>query len=180
MRRIYVASSWRNPRQPGVVKVLREAGHLTYDFRDPPSGGWPTSEPDSHGFAWSEIDPQWQAWNPAGFRAALDHPAAVDGFRNDRLAMAHANTCVLVLPSGRSAHLEAGYFAGAVGKQLLILLAPDEPELMYKMATRLCVDLDELINALAEPISMGRAYGSGSGWHRRAVHRERRQQHQLD
>ena len=32
-RRIYLASSWRNPAQPAFVKHLREAGHEVYDFR---------------------------------------------------------------------------------------------------------------------------------------------------
>lgn len=32
-RRIYVASSWRNLVQPGVVTILRRLGHEVYDFR---------------------------------------------------------------------------------------------------------------------------------------------------
>ncbi len=58
--------------------------------------------------------------------------------------MVWADACVLVLPCGRSAHLEAGYFAGA-GKPLLILLADGEPELMYKMASEIYTELGELI-----------------------------------
>ena len=33
--KIYVASSWRNERQPDVVQALRNAGHDVYDFRHP-------------------------------------------------------------------------------------------------------------------------------------------------
>ena len=141
MRRIYVASSWRNPRQPGVVQVLRRAGHEVYDFRNPREGDF--------GFQWSAIDPNWQQWSPASFRAALSHPIAEAGFLSDWMAMEWADTGVLVLPCGRSAHLEGGYFPGA-GKELYILLAPNqEPELMYRMATRICVDLPELVELLA-------------------------------
>ena len=43
--KIYVASSWRNEYYPEVVKVLRDAGHDVYDFRNPPSG--------DPGFKWS-------------------------------------------------------------------------------------------------------------------------------
>jgi len=32
--RVYVASSWRNEFQPGVVAVLKADGHEVYDFRD--------------------------------------------------------------------------------------------------------------------------------------------------
>lgn len=141
MRRIYVASSWRNPRQPFVVQALRETGHEVYDFRHPSVG--------DEGFHWSWIDQDWQGWTAEEFRDSLEHPVAVKGFGNDFAAMEWADTGVLLLPCGRSAHLEAGYFTGA-GKQLFILLGgPGEPELMYRMATRICVDLDELSEALA-------------------------------
>jgi nucleoside 2-deoxyribosyltransferase len=61
--------------------------------------------------------------------------------------MQWADAGVLLLPCGRSAHLEAGYFVGS-GKPLFVLLADGEPELMYRMATRLCVNLFELIDAI--------------------------------
>jgi hypothetical protein len=34
-QKIYLASSWRNERQPELVRILREAGHEVYDFRNP-------------------------------------------------------------------------------------------------------------------------------------------------
>ena len=51
MRKIYVASSWRNDNQPEVVEKLKDAGHEVYDFRHP--------SVDNNGFGWSEIDPDW-------------------------------------------------------------------------------------------------------------------------
>ncbi len=145
-RRIYVASSWRNLHQPQIVTELREAGHLVYDFRNPPG---------RTGFEWSEIDPEWLAWSLEEYRQALEHPISQAGFASDFNAMKWADTCVLVLPCGRSAHLEAGYFTGA-GKQLLILL-PDEqePELMYLMADHVCLSVPELLGKLAAPMDVG-------------------------
>jgi hypothetical protein len=61
--------------------------------------------------------------------------------------MEWADACVIVMPCGRSAHIEAGYFVGAK-KLLVILLAPGEPELMYKMASTVCVDMSEVLKAL--------------------------------
>ncbi len=55
--------------------------------------------------------------------------------------MQWAEVGVMVMPCGRSAHLEAGYFVGA-RKPLLIILSDAEPELMYKMGT-ICAHLDE-------------------------------------
>lgn len=133
--KIYVASSWRNAIQPSVVAALREDGHEVYDFRNP--------EPGNDGFRWSEIDPEWKGWNADLFRSALLHPVAEKGFGLDWGAMQWADAGVLVMPCGRSAHIEAGYFVGAK-KPLYILLSDGEPELMYKMATLLCLTLEEL------------------------------------
>lgn len=136
--KIYVASSWRNELQQGVVYTLRAAGHEVYDFKNP--------RPGNHGFHWSEVDPDWQCWTPEAYRAGLAHPVAQAGFASDYDAMRWADTGVLVLPSGRSAHIEAGYFNGA-GKDLYVLLGGEElvPELMYLMATAICLNLDELL-----------------------------------
>lgn len=117
-RRIYVASSWRNAHQPGVVEALAAHGHAVYDFRQP-------TGPGSSGFHWSEISERWREWLPHEYRTALDSAIAVGGYAHDWGAMQWADTCVLVLPCGRSAHLEAGYFVGA-GKELFILLAGPE------------------------------------------------------
>lgn len=124
-RRIYVASSWRNAHQPAIVLALREAGHEVYDFRNP--------APGNQGFAWSAIDPDWLGWDPATFAHLVqEHPAAAAGFSFDKAALDWADTCVLLLPCGRSAHLEAGYAAGQ-GKRVIWWLHSDrfEPELMY-------------------------------------------------
>jgi hypothetical protein len=141
MSRIYVASSWRNPQQPAVVEALRDDGHYVYDFRNPFNG--------VPGFAWSEIDPEWQSWSAAKYRELLTtHPVAARGFVSDLRGMQWADTCVLVLPSGRSAHLEAGWFCGR-GKRCLILTRDgEEPELMALLADEICISIDEVLSAL--------------------------------
>jgi len=135
-RRIYVASSWRNREQPDAVQSFRELGHEVYDFRNP--------RPGDDGFHWSEIDPDWLAWRPAPFRDALAHPIARSGFASDFDAMRWADTFVLILPCGRSAHLEAGWAIGA-GKPTCIVLHEEkfEPELMYLLAARVALTIGE-------------------------------------
>lgn len=140
MARIYVASSWRNERQPEVVARLREAGHDVYDFRNPPHG-------DS-GFAWRQIDPDFENWSPEKYRELLTRsPIAAYGFLSDMRGMMWADTCVLVQPCGRSAHLELGWCAGA-GKRTMVLLAEGEPELMVLLANDLCLSIDEVVENL--------------------------------
>src|SRR5262245_14946747 len=103
--KIYVASSWRCPYQPTVVEALKKVGHEVYDFKNP--------RPGDYGFAWQSIDPEWEEWDNGAFRAALKNPIAERGFELDFDAMKWADACVLVMPCGRSAHLELGWCAGA-------------------------------------------------------------------
>lgn len=139
--RIYVASSWRNQYQQNVVERLRMAGHQVYDFRNP--------APGQNGFAWHQLDPDWQTWDPVRYRETLlTHPVAAHGFMSDFRAMLWADTCVLVLPCGRSAHLEAGWFCGA-GKRCIVLLENGEPELMNLLATDICVSITEVLELLS-------------------------------
>lgn len=140
MSRVYVASSWRNALQPSVVERLRAEGHEVYDFRNP--------RPGDHGFAWSDIDPDWQQWSAPEFRAALLHPVAQAGFTSDMDALRWADTCLLVLPCGRSAHLELGFAVGAGKRTIVLLSGTNEPELMYCMCDVLATTLDEAVSAL--------------------------------
>jgi hypothetical protein len=141
MARIYAASSWRNQHQPSVVGELRKAGHEVYDFRNPFNG--------VPGFSWSEIDPEWQGWSAERYRELLTtHPIAARGFVSDLRAMQWADTCLLILPCGRSAHLEAGWFCGQ-GKRCIILTRDgEEPELMALLATDICISIAEVIELL--------------------------------
>lgn len=67
-RRIYLASSWRNPKQPWWVGFLRENGHEVYDFRNPPY---------TTGFTWSEIGVDPENCKAEDYRNALrTHPRA--------------------------------------------------------------------------------------------------------
>lgn len=148
VQRIYVASSWRNPYQPEVIQALRGVGFEVYDFKNPTVG---YHNPDGlpRGFQWSEIDPDWETWSPAAYREALAHPLAERGYASDFTAMQWADTCVLVLPSGRSAHLEAGWAKGTGRRLYVLALGKNEPELMAKMADGICLDVDELLSTLA-------------------------------
>ncbi len=147
-RRIYLASSWRNPAQPAAVTALRAAGHEVYDFRNPGTGG-PPRTPGIKGFAWSDIDPEWEVWSSDAYVAALQHPIAERGFRNDFDAMHWANTCVLLLPCGRSAHLEAGWAIGRRYDTFIVHPDGEEPELMAKMATGIVPSVAALLDVLS-------------------------------
>ena len=140
MAKIYVASSWRNQFYSEVVKALRSAGHEVYDFRNPPHGG--------SGFHWTDIDENAPAWNFGQYAAGLHHPLAEKQFSADLDALKWADTCVLVLPCGRSAHTEAGWMAGAGKKVVVYIPEMVEPELMYKLFDGVVGTISDLIGAV--------------------------------
>jgi hypothetical protein len=140
--KIYVASSWRNPFYADVLRILREAGHDVWDWRNPPTGG--------NGFKWQDAGaPDYQHGDrvdTATYKAMVETVAAQAGFQSDLQGMMFADICVLLLPSGRSAHMEAGYMCGR-GKPVHVLrMIPDEPDLMHLL-------FDEIHSSPAELVA---------------------------
>jgi len=137
-----MASSWRNKNYNSTVLTLKKVlpQHTFYNFKDPLC---------SCVFQWSEIDKDWKNWSAYKFRNILDKDyKARKAFISDKIALDWCDICVLILPCGRSAHIELGYAVGR-GKITTILLTKDfEPELMYKYIDHLAIDLQDLIDFL--------------------------------
>ena len=146
--KVYVASSWRNEFQPGVVAALKADGHEVYDFKD------------SDGFHWSEVDPDWQKWpeDIPKYLNGLNHPRAFRGFSRDMDALRCCDTCVYVMPCGVSASWEAGWACGA-GKSVIVYVpGVREPDLMVKMAARVTDSL-ETVRAFCKLCAEVKAHG---------------------
>lgn len=140
MKKIYVASSWRNEFYPKLVDLLRKEGHEVHDWRSTPNA-----------FSWTKIEPEYQHGDTvatAEYRNWLLHPASEAGFKDDCNGMEWADIGILLLPAGASAHTEAAYMRGR-GKHVFIL-RPDnsQPELMYKLFTAVFGELAELFAAI--------------------------------
>lgn len=138
--KIYVASSWRNPHQPGVVKALREAGHEVYDFKD------------SKGFHWTEVDPDYASWpgDVPAYLTGLHHPAAIRGFDRDMLALQNCDACVYVMPCGVSASMELGWVCGAGKVTIVYIPELREPDLMVKMADYVTPSMERVVEVLRD------------------------------
>jgi hypothetical protein len=119
---------------------LREAGHDVYDFRNPTAG--------NAGFSWSAVGLPTSPQPAQVIRKILSDARCNSGFDLDMNALRWCDACVLVQPSGRSAHLELGWAAGARKRTFILLLDNEEPDLMYKMVDSLVVSIDELIDVL--------------------------------
>lgn len=125
--KIYVASSWSNERYPSVVDALKSWGCNVFDFRNPGTA--------AGGFHWSQATDEPQPWGFDFYRRVLARPASQNAFRADMGALRRCDVCVVVMPCGRSAHLEAGYACGA-GKLVIFLWEDiiDKADLMSLMA----------------------------------------------
>lgn len=145
---IYVASSWRNPMHTAVCAAFRSAGLVHYDFKNPP---------EATGFSWREVKSSPGAGIPGkgsdwesvdDYLQMVSHPRALEGFDSDFTALEKADTVVLVLPCGKSAHLELGWACGAGKRTAILLEDPVEPELMYRMVDYLAPSLFDLLGWL--------------------------------
>lgn len=134
---IYLIGSLRSPRVPEVAKELRNAGHDVFD-------DWYAAGP--------EADDWWQKYadnRGQTFEEALAGYPAQQVFNYDKTHLDRCSTAVLVLPAGKSGHLELGYFLGQ-HKPGYILLdgTPERYDVMYNFATRVFSKTVDLVDYL--------------------------------
>lgn len=131
---IYVIGSLRSDRPAKVANQLREEGFRVFD-------DWHAQGTDA--------DEHWERYEKRrgrNYREALDGKAAENAFQFDYNHLLLAKAAVLVMPAGKSGHLELGWCLGK-GKPGFILLdgEPDRFELMVKLATAICYNVEELV-----------------------------------
>lgn len=138
-RSIYLVGSLRNPKVTEVAAQLRKDGHDVFD-------DWMAAGP--------EADDYWRDYERAKghtIQEALKGYAARHVFEFDKHHIDRCDTTVLLLPAGRSGHLELGYAAGK-GKDTAIVMEgePDRYDVMYQFANLgVFFTVGELIDCLA-------------------------------
>lgn len=146
MARIYLATSWKNPYHSTILNHLRTLGHQVYDFKS--SEAAPLGGPQPTAFSWGEVGIHPDSEYASHFRQKmLDNPRISHGYLGDFRGMEWADTCVLLLPAGNSAHLELGYMKGR-GKRAIICMPEVKPDLMYLLADNMVTNLEELEEVL--------------------------------
>lgn len=136
---IYLIGSLRNDRPAEVANELRGHGFDVFDC-------WHAQGTDA--------DWHWERYEKRrghSYREALAGKAACNGFDFDYRHLKACHAGVLVMPAGKSGHLELGWILGQ-GKLGYILLdgEPERYDLMYKLATAVCYNVDELVAAMRE------------------------------
>jgi hypothetical protein len=131
---IYIIGSLRNDRAAVVANELRSEGFNIFD--DWHSQG---TDADDH---WARYEKR----RGRNYREALEGKAANHAFQFDYNHLLMCSAAVMVMPAGKSAHLELGWVLGK-SKPGFILLdgEPDRFELMVKFATAICYDVEELV-----------------------------------
>lgn len=134
---IYVIGALKNPQVLHVASILRLDGHEVYDE-------WycPGKNADVH---WQE----YCDFRGLTYSEALKGWHAKQVFEIDKFHLDRCDAAVLVLPAGKSGHLELGYVKG-LGKKAYILLdaEPEKFDIMYKFADLVTTDLGEIRNEL--------------------------------
>ena len=128
---IYIASSWKNQGLARLVaEYLRDIGYPVDCFCDPSSGRYV--------FHWRELVDKEEDLMAHDAISFLCDSRTRRAFDEDKKWIDWSDVVVLVLPAGRSAHLEAGYAKGQ-GKLLFILggFSKGEFDVMYGFANGL-------------------------------------------
>jgi nucleoside 2-deoxyribosyltransferase len=141
VKKLYVIGSMRNPAVPRVAKLLREAGYEVFDDWYSPG---------------AQADEKWQEYERdrgRSYKEALNGHHARHVFELDHRHLKEADGAVLVMPAGRSGHVELGWILGQ-GKPAWVLF-DEEPErydimyrFLYEAGGDVCFSDDELLEKL--------------------------------
>ena len=168
--KIYVASSWRNPFQPAIVQALREDKHEVYDFRNPSDGdsGFHWREIESDWQEWTSeryVEALAHPIAEAGFkkdRDALDWcdacvcvlPCGRSAHLELGYAIGQQKRTAILMPDRTvpltpvAGHSMNGAPCSACGDldgcHVPARVMQVEPELMNKLADRVCLSLREV------------------------------------
>lgn len=140
---IYLIGSMRNPSIPEIAQQLRASGHEVFD-------DWFSPGP--------EADEYWQKYEKdrgRHYKESLAGYHAKTVFEFDYTHLKRADTVVLVMPAGKSGHLELGWAAGQ-GKRCFVLFdkEPERYDIMYQFVYKTGGDIffstQELMDALKD------------------------------
>jgi len=134
---VYIIGSLRNPEIPKFANELQAQGFEAF-------ADWFSPGPQADDF--------WRDYSKARgltYREALQSPGAKNIFQFDKSHLDRCDAAVMVMPAGKSGHLELGYTIGR-GKPGYILFdgEPDRYDVMVQFATGVFFYKEELFAEL--------------------------------
>lgn len=135
---VYLVGALKNQTIPELANRLEEATGFEV-FAD-----WFAPGPDADQYL-----REYSTRRGRGYKAALASTAAQHVFNYDKFHIDRADIGVMVMPAGKSGHLELGYMIGQ-GKPGYILFGgePDRLDVMHNFATELFFSEEKLIARL--------------------------------
>lgn len=142
MLKVYLIGALKNRTIIELANSIRELGYDVFDDWISPG---------------EEADEKWQAYEAQRGRSYLE---AINGhhadtvFNYDLKHLIEADIAVLVMPCGKSGHLEFGWCAGE-GKQCYVLFneEPERYDIMYRFADDIFMSSKELLSVLSPQVS---------------------------
>lgn len=133
-RMVYLAGSLRNGDNIRKLALDIRRGTAWEPFVD-----WLATHPDADD-SWRDHELQMGR----GYVDALRRPAAQNIFEFDKRWIMNSEAMVLVLPAGKSAHMELGWAAGKGKRTAILLDDPDRWDVMYQFADLVTADPDQI------------------------------------
>lgn len=139
MKTIYLIGSLRNPKIPHFANRLRKLGFEVFD-------DWYSPGPNADDF--------WRAHEKVRgrtFKEALSGYAAKHVFEFDKFHLDRCDIAVMLMPAGKSGHLELGYAIGQ-GKPGYILFdkEPERWDVMLQFASEIFLSESDLFKVLVK------------------------------
>ena len=139
MKSIYIIGALRNKAIPEFANELQQLGFEAF-------ADWFSPGPDADDF--------WRDYSKARgltYKQALESYAARHIFEFDKYHLDRCDLAVMLMPAGKSGHLELGYTIGR-GKPGYILFdgEPERYDVMVQFATDIFFNKQELFDKLRE------------------------------
>lgn len=158
MSSIYIIGSLRNPKVPEVGEALRRAGWDAFD-------DWYSASEDADD--WLRDYYQKRQFS---YKEMLNSFAAKHIFAFDKHHLDRCDVGLLVMPAGKSGHMELCYMAGQ-GKPCYVLFdkEPERVDIMYQFANDVFFSMEELLEGISgrpdarqKELQLPFVYGSGT------------------
>lgn len=138
----FIASRWRNKDSVReLVKKLRDKGKTVYSFFEGDGTSYVfRNKEESHNpeefMKYLESIPNWQK-----------DPRIREVFEVDIRNLTESENVILLLPAGKSAHIEAGIAYG-LGKKLILIGEQKETETSYMIFDEIYPSIEEFIGVI--------------------------------
>lgn len=136
---VYVIGALKNENIPVIANKIRKLGYDVFD-------DWYSAGPEA-----DDYFNDYRQKRGMNYKDALNSYAAKHIFNFDKLHLDRADIVLLVMPAGKSGHLELGYAIGK-GKKGYILFdkEPERLDQMHQFADEIFLEEEHLLFVLSQ------------------------------